>query len=84
MDLPWWPSVDERIRDERAKEVIQSLREIVGLVFGAAVADLRGRTDPRSEIVRSGPPAAHCAQYHFLPDASEPSRNELDSAHAGR
>jgi hypothetical protein len=66
IDLPWWPpEPDERIGDERAREVIAALRIIAGPVVDAAEADLRHRANPGTEIVRSASPASYIARFRF-------------------
>jgi hypothetical protein len=65
LHLDWWPPLDEPIGEERADELVQLLREIVGPVVDDAERDLRTRLDPGAEIVRSGAPASWMAKHAF-------------------
>ena len=64
--LPWWPpSPDEPIGADRARELLQRLKEIAGPVVSEAEADLRERSSPGIEIVRGGAPLSYFARARF-------------------
>ena len=69
IDLAWWPpDPEEPIGEECAQELIAALRRVIGPVVDAAAADLQARSNPGTEIVRSGAPAAYLARIRFGPE----------------
>lgn len=69
IELEWWPpDPEEPIGEERAKELVAALRQVIGPVLEATEADLREQIGPEPQIVRGPAPVSYLAKRRFAPE----------------
>ena len=82
--LSWWPpDPDEPLGEERARELVQRLKEIAGPVVSEAEANLRERSSPSIQIVRGGAPLSYLVRTRFGDELRSLCVGTVYQVHAG-